>query len=53
MKKLFALLQVLVMLCGCLGAGEKIMGESIREEVFINNDPEHLRNEVIMEPGAS
>ena len=54
MEKVFlALVALLVALACCVDSGEKVIGESIREEVFTNNDPEHLRNEVIMEPGVT
>lgn len=54
MEKVFlALVTLFIALACCVDSGEKIIGESIREDVFVRGDPEGLKDELIIEPGET
>jgi len=58
MRKALPVLVVLLIAIACCvesgdNSGEKIIGESIREKCFVNRYLEHVRDEVIIEPGET
>lgn len=50
MKSISVLLLVFVMLCGCIEIWENTIGESIRNEVFVDKKWGDLKEEIIIEP---
>jgi len=54
MRRIFpAFMALLIAFACCVESGEKIIGESIREDVFVNKGWAQMRNEVIIETGKA